>query len=68
MSCCSARTRAGWPDTGARSDLLEDPRAREMLGLEANETPVGLLYLGRPVQEQRVPVRAPLADVVTYLD
>ena len=48
--------------------LLEDPRGRELLGLSAQETPIGLLYLGRPVQEQRVPGRAPPAEFVTYLD
>src|SRR5271163_4455959 len=47
--------------------LLEDPRAREILGLSATETPVGLLYLGHPVQEQRVPERAPPSEVVSYL-
>jgi nitroreductase len=47
--------------------LLDDPRGRALLGLADAETPVGLLYLGSPVQEQRVPERAPLADVVTYL-
>ena len=54
--------------------LLDDPRGRELLGLPhgasstEGETPVGLLYLGWPVQEQRVPERAPVADTVTYLD
>jgi nitroreductase len=48
--------------------LLVDPRGREILGLSASETPVGLLYLGSPVQAQRVPERAPLAEVVTYLE
>jgi nitroreductase len=48
--------------------LLEDPRARQILSLAATETPVGLLYLGDPVQEQRVPERAPLEQVVSYLD
>ncbi|MGO9763945.1 MAG: nitroreductase [Solirubrobacteraceae bacterium] len=48
--------------------LLDDPRGREILGLQPKQTPVGLLYLGSPVQEQRVPARAPIADVVTYLD
>jgi nitroreductase len=47
---------------------MEDPRAREILGLQPGETPVGLLHLGPPVQQQRVPERAPLAEVVTYLD
>jgi nitroreductase len=48
--------------------LLEDPRGREILGLEDAEEPVGLLYLGSPVQEQRVPERAPTGEIVTYLD
>ncbi len=47
--------------------LLEDPRARRLLGLGAEETPLGLLYLGDPVQEQRVPPRAPVADFVIRL-
>jgi nitroreductase len=60
-----ARGLAGYWRTVA---LLDDPRGREILGLAPAETPVGLLYLGQPVQQQRVPVRAPLADVVAYLD
>jgi nitroreductase len=48
--------------------LLDDPRGRELLGLQRSEATVGLLYLGSPVQEQRVPERAPLAEVVTYLE
>jgi nitroreductase len=48
--------------------LLDRPRGREILGLASDETPVGLLYLGTPVQEQRVPARAPVTDFVTHLD
>jgi len=48
--------------------ILDDPRGREILGMQPLETPIGLLYLGRAVQEQRVPERAAVADVVTYLD
>jgi nitroreductase len=48
--------------------LLDDPRGREILGLPRSQAPVGLLYLGSPVQEQRVPERAPLAEVVSYLE
>jgi nitroreductase len=48
--------------------LLEDPRAREILGLSATEAPLGLLYLGHPIEEQRVPERAPLSEVVSYLE
>ncbi len=60
-----ARGLAGYWRTVA---LLEDARGRELLGVGPDETPVGLLYLGSPVQAQRVPARAPLADVVTYLE
>jgi nitroreductase len=60
-----ARGLAGYWRTVA---LLDDPRGREILGLAPTETPVGLLYLGLPVQEQRVPPRAPLRELVTYLD
>jgi nitroreductase len=48
--------------------LLDDPRGREILGLQTQEQPVGLLYLGHPVQEQRIPERAPLEQLVTYLE
>lgn len=59
-----ARGLAGyWRTVG----LLDDPRGRDILGLGADESPVGLVYLGRPVQEQRVPERAPVANVVSYL-
>jgi len=60
-----ARGLAGYWRTVA---LLDDPRGRQILGLQPAETPVGLLHLGQPVQEQRVPERAPLAEIVTYLD
>ena len=60
-----ARGLAGYWRTVA---LLEDPRGREILSIPPAETPVGLLYLGEPVQEQRVPERAPVAELVTYLD
>ena len=48
--------------------LLDDPRGREILEIPAEETPVGLLYLGEPVQEQRVPERAPVSGLITFLD
>jgi nitroreductase len=48
--------------------LLDDPRGRAILGLGDDEVPVGLLYLGTPVQEQRVPERAAPAEFVSYLD
>ncbi len=60
-----ARGFAGYWRTVA---LLDDLRGRAVLDLGPTETPLGLLYLGRPVQEQRVPERAPLSDLVSYLD
>jgi nitroreductase len=48
--------------------LLDDPRGRELLGMPAEETPLGLLYLGDPVQEQRIPERAAVSEFVTELD
>jgi nitroreductase len=48
--------------------LLDDPRARALLHIRDEETPVGLLYLGEPVQEQRVPEREPIAKRVTHLE
>jgi nitroreductase len=47
--------------------LLDSPAGREALELDARETPIGLLHLGRPRQEQHVPARAPVADFVRYL-
>jgi nitroreductase len=60
-----ARGLAGYWRTVA---LLNDPRGREVLGLQPEEQPIGLLYLGRAVQEQRVPERAPVAEVASFLD
>jgi nitroreductase len=59
-----ARGLAGYWRTVA---LLDDARGREILGIGAGEAPIGLLYLGEPVQAQRVPERAPRTDFVTYL-
>jgi nitroreductase len=47
--------------------LLDSPAGREALGLEAGEQPIGLLHLGYPRQEQRVPGRAPVPEFVSYL-
>jgi len=47
--------------------LLGQPRGREILQISAAEVPVGLLYLGEPMQAQRVPQRAPVSDVARYL-
>jgi nitroreductase len=47
--------------------LLDSPAGREALQLDVPERPIGLLHLGRPRQEQRVPERAPVADFARYL-
>jgi nitroreductase len=60
-----ARGLAGYWRTVA---LLDHPRGREILGIGPGETAIGLLYLGEPVQDQRVPDRAPRTEFVTYLD
>jgi nitroreductase len=47
--------------------LLDLPAGREALALDPAERPIGLLHLGWPRQEQRVPERAPVAAFVSYL-
>lgn len=61
-----ARGLAGYWRTPAVLRTLE---GREALGLADDEHVVGMLYLGRARQEQqRVPERAPLEHVVSWLD
>ena len=48
--------------------VLREPAGAVALGVGDDEHLIGLLYLGRPRQEQRVPERAPLEDVVSWLD
>jgi nitroreductase len=47
--------------------FLDSPSGRDALELDPDETPLGLLHLGRPRQEQRVPERAPVAAIVRHL-
>jgi nitroreductase len=49
-------------------EVLRRAEGREAVGLPDGEEFVGLLHLGEPIQEQRVPDRAPAADTVFYLD
>jgi nitroreductase len=53
-----------WRTVGA----LDSPDGRAAIGLPDDEAPVGLLYLGHPRQDERVPERAPVADVLRHLD
>jgi nitroreductase len=60
-----ARGLAGYWRTLA---VLDEPAGRAAVGLPAEETPVGLLHLGDPRQEQRVPPKAPVDEIATFLD
>jgi nitroreductase len=48
--------------------VLRTPAGRAAVGVPDGEHVLGLLHLGHARQEPRVPERAPVADVVTYLD
>jgi nitroreductase len=60
-----ARGLAGYWRT---PDVLREPEGRAAVGLGDDEHFVGLIHLGRPVQEQRPPDREPAASVAQYLD
>jgi len=48
--------------------VLRTQAGRDALGIGSDERCVALIHLGRPRQEKEAPERAPLRDVVTYLD
>jgi nitroreductase len=60
-----ARGLAGYWRT---PDVLRTPEGHAAVGLGDDERFVSLIHLGRGLQEQRVPDRAPAADTVNYLD
>ncbi len=60
-----ARGLAGYWRTPA---IIRAPAGREAVGVPEDERVLGLLHLGHPRQEPKAPERAPLADVVEYLD
>ena len=47
--------------------FLDSSAGREALALDPLELPIGLLHLGAPRQEQRVPERAPVAAFARFL-
>jgi nitroreductase len=49
-------------------EVLTTPAGRAALGLAADEHVLGLLHLGTPRQEQRVPDRTPVGEIVRFLD
>ncbi len=60
-----ARGYAGyWRTPG----VLRTEQGRSAVGLGPDERFVGLVHLGRAIQEQRAPVRAPVGEVVEFLD
>lgn len=48
--------------------VLRTSQGRAAVGLGEDERFVSLIHLGRPVQEKPVPERAPVGEIVTYLD
>jgi nitroreductase len=48
--------------------VLRSDEGRAALGIAEDERVIGLLHLGRPRQDQRVPERAPREAVVRWLD
>jgi nitroreductase len=49
-------------------DVLRTAEGRAAVGMPDDERFLGLLHLGTPVQEQRVPERAPADQVIEFLD
>jgi nitroreductase len=60
-----ARGLAGYWRTPA---VLRTDAGRQALGIPDDERVLGLLHLGRPRQERPSPERAPVGEVVSYLD
>ena len=48
--------------------VLDAPGGRAAVSLDDDETPIGLLHLGEPRQEQRVPERADVDEIAVFLD
>jgi nitroreductase len=48
--------------------VLDAPAGRAAVSIPDDETPLGLLHLGEPRQEARVPPRADVREIVAFLD
>lgn len=48
--------------------VMESAAGRAALGIPEDELPIGLLHLGAPRQEQRVPERSPVEAIAVFLD
>jgi nitroreductase len=60
-----ARGLAGYWRT---PDVLRTAEGRAAVGIPDDERFVGLIHLGQPMQEQRVPERVPAEQVVEFLE
>jgi nitroreductase len=49
-------------------EVLRTPKGRAAVGMPEDEQFIGLIHLGSPVQEQRVPERLPAEQVVEFLE
>jgi hypothetical protein len=49
-------------------EVLHTQEGRTALAIPDDEQVLGLLHLGTPRQEQRVPERTPVAEIATWLD
>lgn len=47
---------------------IDTPAGRQALGIPEQESPIGLLHLGGLRQQQQVPEREPVQDIVCFLD
>ncbi len=48
--------------------VIATPAGRAATQLPGDELPIGLLHLGDPRQQQRVPERAPVEEIAIFLD
>jgi nitroreductase len=48
--------------------VLDSSAGRSAVSLGPDETPIGLLHLGEPRQEARVPERASVTEIAVFLD
>jgi nitroreductase len=49
-------------------EVLRTPEGRAAVRIPDDERFVGLLHLGKPVQEQHAPERLPADQVITFLE
>ncbi len=65
LTAAHARGLAGYWRT---PEVLREREGRAAVGIGPSERFIGLIHLGKPVQDQRAPAREPAESVVEYLD